>query len=65
VLCARLSSALHGHFADLYGAFKIGVRRLSVLDKEKKYPMEYQIGGDACDHYVDAINNLLCSDTIK
>jgi hypothetical protein len=25
-----LSSALHGHFVDLYGAFKLGIRNLSV-----------------------------------
>jgi hypothetical protein len=31
-----LSGALHGHFLDLYSAFKIGIRNLSVLDKEKK-----------------------------
>jgi hypothetical protein len=31
-----LSSALHGHFVDLYGAFKLAIRNLTALDKEKK-----------------------------
>jgi len=36
----QLSSALHGHFVDLYGAFKLGIRHLSAQDKKKKCPME-------------------------
>jgi hypothetical protein len=27
----ELSSALHAHFVDLYGAFKLGIRDLSLL----------------------------------
>jgi hypothetical protein len=30
----RLSGALHGHFVDLYSSFKLGIRHLSVEDKE-------------------------------
>ena len=30
-----LSIALHGHFVDLYGTFKLGIRNLSLIDKEK------------------------------
>jgi len=43
----RLSGALYGHFLDLYGAFKVGIRNLSVLDREKKCPVEYKAGDDA------------------
>ena len=42
-----LSSALHGHFVDLFGSFKLGIRHLSVQDKEKKCPVDYVKGYDA------------------
>jgi hypothetical protein len=61
----RISGALHGHFVDLYSAFKVGIRNLSVLDKEKKCPVEYKAGVDAVAEYVEALNNLLCSDAKK
>jgi hypothetical protein len=50
----RLSSALHGHFVDLYSAFKLGIRNLSLVDKEKKCPLEYKAGDDDLVEYVDA-----------
>jgi len=40
---SQLSGALHGHFVDLYSAFKVGIRNLSVVDKEKKYPVLHPI----------------------
>jgi hypothetical protein len=33
---SQLSGALHGRFVDLYSAFKVRIRNLSVVDKEKK-----------------------------
>jgi hypothetical protein len=32
---ARLSGALHGHFVDHYGAFKVGIRNLSFFGFEE------------------------------
>jgi hypothetical protein len=61
----RLSGALHGHFVDLYSAFKVGIRNLSILDKEKKCPVEYKAGDDAMAEFMEALNNLLCSDAKK
>jgi hypothetical protein len=61
----RLSGALHGNSVDLYGAFKVGIRNLSVLDREKKCPVEYKAGDDAAAEYVEALNNLLCSNAKK
>jgi hypothetical protein len=61
----RLSSALHGHFVDLYSSFKLGIRHLSVEDKDKKYLAVYTKGDDCCDEYVEALNNLLESDAKK
>ncbi len=58
----QLSSALHGHFVDLYGAFMLVIRNLTLLDKEKKFPQDYKKGDDACDEYVEAHNNLLLLD---
>jgi hypothetical protein len=61
----RLSGALHGHFVDLYSAFKVRIRNLSVVDKEKKCPVEYTAGDDAVTEYVEALNNLLCLEAKK
>ena len=61
----RLSGALHGHFVDLYSAFKVGIKNLSVVDREKKCPVEYKAGDDAMAEYVEALNNLLCLDAKK
>jgi len=54
-----LSGALHGHFVDLYSAFKVGIRNVSVVDNEKKCPVEYKAGDDAMTEYMEALNNLL------
>jgi hypothetical protein len=35
----QLSGMLHGQFLDLYSSFKLGIRHLSVQDKEKKCPI--------------------------
>jgi len=56
-----LSSALHGHFVDLYGSFKLGIRNLSQVDTKAKCPVEY----NACMEYVEALNNLLSLDSKK
>jgi hypothetical protein len=61
----QLSGALHGNFVDLYGAFKVEIRNLSVLDKERKCPVEYKAGDDAMVEYVEALDNLLSSDSKK
>jgi len=62
---AWLSGALHGHFVDLYSAFKVGIRNLSVLDKEKQCPVVFVKGDDAVEEYMESLNNLLCSDMKK
>jgi hypothetical protein len=61
----RLSSALHGHFVDLYGAFKLGIRNLSQVDTKAKCPVEYKVDDEACMEYVEALNNLLSSESKK
>jgi hypothetical protein len=61
----RLSSALHGHFVDLYGSLKLGIRNLSQVDTKLKCPVEYKVEDDACMEYVEALNNLLSSDSKK
>jgi hypothetical protein len=58
----RLSSALHGHFVDLYGSFKLGIRNLSQVDTKVKCPVEYKVDDEGCMEYVEALNNLLSSD---
>jgi len=50
---------------DHYSAFKVGIRKLSVVDNEKECPVEYKVGDDAMAEYVEALNNLLCSDGKK
>jgi hypothetical protein len=46
---------------DLYGSFKLGIRHLSVEDKEKKCPVDFVEGDVSVDEYVESLNNLLCS----
>jgi hypothetical protein len=61
----RLSSALHGHFVDLYGSFKLGLRNLFQVDTKLKCPVEYKLEDKACMEYVEELNNLLSSDSRK
>jgi hypothetical protein len=61
----QLSSALHGHFVDLYGSFKLGIRNLSQVDAKAKCSVEYKVEDGACMEYVEALNNLLSSDSKK
>jgi len=61
----RLSSALHGHFVDLYGSFKLGIRHLSQVDTKVKCPIEYKVEDEACMEYVEELNNLLSLDSKK
>jgi hypothetical protein len=61
----QLSSALHGHFVNLYGSFKLGIRNLSQVDTKAKCPVEYKVEDGACMEYVEALNNLLSSDSKK
>jgi hypothetical protein len=61
----RLSSALHGHFVDLYGSFKLGIRNLSQVDTKVKCPIQYKVDYKGCMEYVEALNNLLSLDSKK
>jgi hypothetical protein len=61
----RLSGALHRNIVDFYSGFKVRIRNLSVLGKERKCPVEYKAGDDAMAEYMEALNNLLCSDAKK
>ena len=61
----RLSSALHGHFIDLYSGFKLGIRNLSLMDKSKKCPNTFEKGVPSVDEYVVSLLNLLTSDAKK
>jgi hypothetical protein len=61
----QLSGALQGHFVDFYSSFKLGIRHLSVEDKDKKCSTVYIKGDDCCDEYMEALNNLLGSDAKK
>jgi signal recognition particle subunit SEC65 len=58
-------SALHGHFVDLYGSFKLRIRNLSQVDTKVKCPVEYKVDDEGCIEYVEALNNLLSSDAKK
>jgi len=61
----RLSSALHGHFVELYSSFKLGIRNLSLLDKSKKCPTTFEKGIPSVDEYVVSLLSLLTSDEKK
>ena len=63
--CQRLSSALHGHFVELYSSFKLGIHNLSLLDKVKKCPATFDKGDDAVNEYAVSLLNLFTSDTKK
>jgi hypothetical protein len=51
----RLSSALHGHFVDLNGSFKLGIRNLSQVDTKVKCPVEYKVDDEGCMEYAEAL----------
>jgi hypothetical protein len=55
----RTSTALHGHFVDLYSAFKQAVCLLSLLGSGKKTPSVYVQGDPLVEEYLDALDNLL------
>jgi hypothetical protein len=50
---------------DLYGSFKLGIRHLSVQDKEKKCPVDFVKVDNCCEEYVESLDNLLCLDAKK
>ncbi len=50
---------------DLYGSFKLGIRHLSVQDKEKKCPVDFVKVDNCCEEYVKSLDNLLCLDAKK
>jgi len=59
----RLSSALHGHIVELYGAFKKGVRNLSLIPGSPKCPTSYFEATDSeISDYVDSLFSLIVSD---
>jgi S-formylglutathione hydrolase FrmB len=57
----RLHGALHGHFVDLYTAFKLAICNLSLSGYSKKRPTSYERGNYDVEDYLDALNNLLQS----
>jgi len=62
----RLSSALHGHIVELYGAFKKGVRNLSLIPGSPKCPTSYFEATDSeISDYVDSLFSLIVSDKKK
>lgn len=61
----RLSSALHGHFVDLYSSFKLGIRNLSLMDKSQKCPTTCVKGVPSVDEYMEHLLALLTSDSKK
>jgi len=59
----RLSSALHGHIVELYGAFKKGVWNLSLTPGTPKCPTSYFEATDSeISDYVDSLFSLIVSD---
>jgi len=61
----RSSSALHGHFVDMYSAFKQAIRQLSLSPNNKKAPTVYVHGDPEVEEYLDELDNLLQSGTKK
>ncbi len=60
---AWTSSALHGHFVDLYSAFKQTIHQLSLPGSAKKSPSVCVQGNPDVEEYLDTLNNLLQSNT--
>jgi len=61
----RTSSALHGHFVDMYSAFKQAICQLSLSPYNKKAPTLYVRGDPEVEKYLDKLDNLLQSGTKK
>jgi len=59
----RSSSALHGHFVDIYSAFKQAIHQLSLSPYNKKAPTLYVHGDPEVEEYLDELDNLLQSGT--
>jgi hypothetical protein len=59
----RSSSALHGHFVDMYSAFKQAIRQLSLSLYNTKSPSVYVHGEPEVEEYLDQLDNLLQSGT--
>jgi hypothetical protein len=59
------SSALHGHFVDMYSAFKQAIRQLSLSPYNKKAPTLFVHGDPEVEEYLDKLDNLLQSGTKK
>ena len=61
----RQSTTLHSHFVELYSALKLGIRCLSVKSDSPKCPDEIKDDDDSVDIYVEALLQLLLSDSKK
>jgi len=62
----RDSSPLHGHFVELYSAFKQGVHTLSVLPNAPKCPTAMTPESiDECEVYITSLLAVLLSDKTK
>ncbi len=62
----RLMSMLHGHFVDMYSAFKQGIRALSLIDNAPlKCPTLMVEGDDYIDSNLDALLQQMLSNSKK
>jgi hypothetical protein len=57
------SSAPHGHFPEMYSAFKQAIHQLSLSPYNKKSPSVYVHGDPEVEEYLDELDNLLQSGT--
>jgi hypothetical protein len=55
------SSAPHGHFPEMYSAFKQAIHQLSLSPYDKKLPSAYVHGDPEVEDYLDQLDNLLQS----
>jgi len=62
---AWTSSALHGHFVDMYSTFKQAIHQLSMSPYNKKSPSVYLHGDPEVEAYLDELDNLLQSGVKK
>jgi len=62
----RDSSPLHGHFVELYSAFKQGVHTLSILPNAPKCPTGITPESiDECEAHITSLLDILLSDKTK